>query len=522
MTLTTKIPDLMTRFESIARKYPDRIAIRDNGNEIRYGDLLQEVLRLADRLKPRGDVVGVFVSRSVHVVVAFLGVLAAGCVYCPIDPYCPGLRQRRLFQAAACRTIIRTAPRPDPSFDGDIIDLFERASAGTRESVESMSSVVSTHWSDPAYILFTSGSSGVPKGVVTPRGAISTSASSLTDVLEISASDRVLQFASLNWDTCFEEMLPTLTSGATLIFHADAYSGSFPRILRMLEAERITVLDLPTAFWHELVHFLAEERRDLPRDVRLVIIGGEAAQPGRIADWCELATDHVRLVNTYGCTETTLVTHAVDLHGPKCLEHRRDWRSVRTVPIGRRLPHVRERIGDDGELIVGGPALALGYQGLPELSAERFITLEGDGDGPQRYFKTGDAVRRGDDGNLYYQGRLDRQLKIRGIRVHPGEIEAELESHPRVAAAAVFGEEVARRTVVAAYVVPRSPADVPTLLEDLLSHMKARAPSHLIPTRISVVTELVYTGTGKLDRSASHEKYKHSNGTVLEFEEAQA
>ncbi|MFD0891691.1 AMP-binding protein, partial [Streptosporangium algeriense] len=166
---------------------------------------------------------------------------------------------------------------------------------------------------DPAYILFTSGSTGAPKPVVTPRGAVSTVTGELRALFGLTPEDRVLQFASLNWDTCLEEILPALTTGAALVFDERAHSGSFPRLLRMIESERITLLDLPSAFWHELVRHLTEERAELPASVRTVVIGGEAVSPVRLADWCALGTGGVRLVNTYGCTETTLITHAADL-----------------------------------------------------------------------------------------------------------------------------------------------------------------------------------------------------------------
>ncbi|MFD0823697.1 AMP-binding protein, partial [Micromonospora zhanjiangensis] len=168
----------------------------------------------------------------------------------------------------------------------------------------------------PAYILFTSGSTGRPKPVVTPHRAIGSAVPALGTAFGLTAADRVLQFASLNWDTCFEEILPTLTTGATVVFDDEAYTGSFRRFLRMVDRQRLTVLDLPSAYWHELVRHLVEEPAALPDSLRLVVIGGEAVSPARLADWRRLGTDRIRLLNTYGCTETTLVTHAAELHGP--------------------------------------------------------------------------------------------------------------------------------------------------------------------------------------------------------------
>jgi nonribosomal peptide synthetase protein VioO len=302
----------------------------------------------------------------------------------------------------------------------------------------------------------------------------------------------VLQFASLNWDTCFEEILPTLTSGASLVFHRDAYTGSFPRFLRMIDSERITVLDLPTAYWHELVTYLREEGAPLPGCVRLVVIGGEAVSPARLAEWCTLRTGHARLVNTYGCTETTLITHAVDLHGPRVSGPA--WPTSR-VPIGRRLPHVVEHITGEGELLIGGPSLAAGYRGLPQATDARFVTIEG-----RRYFRTGDRVDRMPDGSLLLDGRIDHEIKIRGIRVDPAEVEAHIAGHPAVSAVAVTGFGVADHTALAAYVVARPPAGTAGLAASILDYLRGRVPAHLIPSQVHVVAGLVYTPTGKVDR----------------------
>ena len=251
------------------------------------------------------------------------------------------------------------------------------------------------------------------------------------------------------------------------------------------------MLDLPTAFWHELVLHLAEAGEGLPDCVRLVVIGGEAADPARVAAWHALpGADRVRLLNTYGATETALITHAAELTGA-------------TAPIGRPLPHVVQRVTDEGELLVGGPSLALGYVGLPEATDERFVVVDG-----ERYFRTGDLVSTGDDGLLHHAGRLDAQVKVRGIRVDPAEVEAQLRRHPDVAEAAVTGVTVSDRTVLAAYVVAHHEGG--GLLADLRRFLRARAPSHLCPARITVVPELARTRSGKVDRRATHDRYQET------------
>ncbi|MEU7740839.1 amino acid adenylation domain-containing protein [Nonomuraea sp. NPDC049158] len=515
--------DLMKDFAGAVSRHPDRPAIAHNGRTLTYAQLHAWTRATGRRLGPRPGVVGVMASRSPATVAALLGILAAGGTYVPIDPAFPSPRRRALMSASGCTTLIPTTKPTnnstgpgdptgpaDPGEPGvrlvDLPDLPARAEAGLVAPTPETDAVVAGD--DPAYILFTSGSTGAPKPVVTPRRAIAVVTGALRELFGLTPEDRVLQFASLNWDTCFEEILPTLTTGATLVFHDHAHSGSFHRTLRMIAAERITVLDLPSAFWHELVRHLVDEGATLPACVRLVVIGGEAVSAARLADWRALGTAGIRLVNTYGCTETTLITHAIDLHGPLAAGGRVPTELAvggagERVSIGRPLPHVRQHLSESGELLVGGPSLALGYRSLPEATAERFVEL-----GAERYFRTGDRVGLAADGTLTHEGRLDHELKIRGIRVDPGEVEAQIAGHPRVGAVAVTGVTVADHTTLAAYIVPGAPAyDHTTLAADVRDYLRDRVPCHLVPSRITVVPELVYTASGKVDRAGSHRRY---------------
>ncbi|MFL6112580.1 MAG: amino acid adenylation domain-containing protein, partial [Catenulispora sp.] len=437
------LPDLLADFGAAARTHPDRIAILSDGVPLTYAELAQKTEARAAELGPAPGAVEVAAVRAPETVVGLLGAMAAGGAYCPVDPAFPAQRRSDMRAALA---------------DGVPDDI--------------------------AYVLFTSGSTGAPKPVLTPRTAIGTVVAALRGLFALTPEDRVLQFASLNWDTCFEEILPTLTAGATLVFDREAHTGSFPRFLRMIEERGITVLNLPTAFWHELVRHLADESRPLPAGLRLVVIGGEAAHPARVAEWLARAPA-VRLLNTYGCTETTLITHAGDVTAAGA-----------PVPIGRALPHVRELITDDGELLIGGPALAAGYLGRPDATGERFVVRDG-----TRWFRTGDRVRRLPDGRLLPEGRLDHVVKIRGVRVDPGEVEAQLTRHPAVDAAAVVGTALAGRTALVAYVVARDQND------DLLGWLRARVPAHLVPSRLIYVPELEHTASGKADRAATHRRH---------------
>ncbi|MFJ5921385.1 AMP-binding protein [Kitasatospora sp. NPDC092948] len=499
--------DLLDAFADTVLRWPERAAIESPEHTLSYQQLAFSTQRLADRLGDRPGPVAVPATHHPETVVALLGILTAGGTYVPLDPGFPVERQRQMAETAGCRLLVgRGAGAHADQLGLSHVELADDSAARYTATAVTPD--------DPAYVLFTSGSTGRPKPVQTPRRAISASVASLRELFELGPDDRVLQFASLNWDTCFEEILPTLTAGGRLVFDPDAHSASFPRLLRMVERRGITVLDLPTAFWHELVLHLTEAEAEhehergigtgfgseLPDCIRLVVIGGEAANPARLADWSRLAgSSRIRLLNTYGCTETTLITHAVDLLGPRAPEPGRHWEPAERAPIGRALPHVAELLASDGELLIGGPALATGYPGLPEVTAERFVVRDG-----QRWFRTGDRAARGQDGVLSPLGRLDHEVKIRGIRVDPAEVEAGIGAHPGVGAAAVTATTLAGRAALVAYVVPRAGGPDPALAAELLLYLRERLPGHLVPSRITVVPDLVRTASGKVDRAASH------------------
>ena len=500
--------DVVSEFFRVAESRPNASAVIDNGRHISYAALAAEVSAVARSLADTAGpgAVAVPAVHSPRTIAAALAVQAAGRAYCPVDPAFPAQRQALMLQGAGCETVLRT---PAGTVDelGDRTVLVTPAPEEVRvDAPRPWDGFLPPAEEAIAYILFTSGSTGAPKPVEVPHRAIAAVTGSLRELFAIGPDDRVLQFASLNWDTCFEEILPTLCSGAALVMDDDAHAGSFPRMFRMLQREGVTVVDLPTAFWHELVRYLKEDGGVLPPSLRTVIIGGEPVNPARLAAWRAADTAGVRLINTYGCTETALITHAVDLHGPRtCVDVGR----LAGAPIGRPLPHVRQLLEpcDDGteggtaELFVGGPSVAAGYRGSPHLTSSRFVDKKIGGE-VVRCFRTGDLVRELPDGNLGIQGRADRQLKVRGIRLDPSEIEHELTAHPEIAAAVVSGAVHAGRTVLAAYVVPGTAVDSGGLRDRVLTDLRERLPEHLIPARLFVVSELPYTPSGKIDYSA--------------------
>jgi amino acid adenylation domain-containing protein len=488
------VDDVTVDFATAAREWHDRPAVVHDGVPTTYRDLAERVRHTARRYQERrqgadgpSGLIGAVVSHTPATVEHLLGILEAGAAYCPIDAALPAARKEALAAVLGLDRLF--AATPDPGASTTLrIETLDEGSFDTTGGLP----LPRRHGGDPAYVLCTSGSTGAPKPVVVSRTALATTVRALRHLFALTPQDRVLQFASLGWDTCLEEILPALTAGAALVFDQEAQSGSFPRFVRMLAERDVTVLDLPTAFWHELVLFLHEEQTTLPASVRLVVIGGERIDSTRLRQWRALGTEHVGLLNTYGCTETTMITHAVHLGSP-------DGEPEGTeVPLGRPLPHVRDHVTDEGELLVSGPGLATGYLGLPDVTAAGFPVAD-HGDGPTRWFRTGDLVTRGEGGLLYPRGRADEQVKVLGVRVHPAEVEAQLNAHPAIAGAVVMGERRLGQMSLTAYVVAAS-AITPA---ELKRHLRERLPSQFVPSRVKFVAALEHTTSGKIDRAAT-------------------
>ena len=356
-----------------------------------------------------------------------------------------------------------------------------------------------------AYVLYTSGSTGRPKGVVVEHRSLAAFTAAAVAGYGIAPGDRVLQFASMAFDTSAEEIFPCLAAGATLVLREEGMTASAATFLAECGRLGITVLDLPTAFWHELAAAVDAEGLAIPPCLRLVILGGEKALADRAALWLRHAPGG-RLVNTYGPTEATVVATRCDLE---------ELRSAAAgplpdPPIGWPLPGTEAWVldrrlepvppGVPGEIFLGGAGLARGYLGRPDLTAERFVPHPF---GPRggRLYRTGDRARRRRDGALLFLGRTDLQIKLRGYRIEPGEVEAALCSHPAVREAVVDLPRGAGGVPrLAAWVVPEPEWSVSAA--DLRAFLKERLPDWMVPALFAEVGALPRTPTGKLDRRA--------------------
>jgi amino acid adenylation domain-containing protein len=542
-------------FLAQAARTPGATAVVAEGREVSYGELARLVRGLARRLAAQGigpeSRVAIALERSPRMVAAVFAVLAAGGAYVPLDPASPverlalilgdisgisgmgrdtgqsvGSSGRGALAAAlltggghaAAREAAKLASLPHlPVIDLDEIwPALEAEPAPTGEPPSDPTSdpMLGAGRESLAYVIYTSGSTGAPKGVMIRHGGLASYVLATRRDLALTPSDRMLQFASLSFDASVEEIFCCLASGAALILRNDAMLAGAPAFLGACASWGVTVCDLPTVFWQELVDRVDAGEAAWPPSLRLLVFGGERALPERVARLRRQLGPAVRVINSYGPTEVTVAATSHSVHGEPDGPPR-PLRELREFPIGRPLPGARAYVldgarelcppGIPGELAIGGETLARGYLGRPDLTARTFLPDPFAGRSGARMYTTGDLARHrldgGEEGALEYLGRIDRQVKLRGFRIELAEIEGVLAQHPAVAEAAVgIDERRAGERVLVAWWAAR-PGEAATAAE-LRGFLKERLPEPMVPSLFTLLPPLPRNASGKLDRRA--------------------
>ncbi len=494
-------------FETQVKKTPDAIAVTLAGQQLSYALLNERANQLAHYLQKQGvmpeTVVGIYVKRSLEMVIGLLGILKAGGAYLPLDPAHPIERIAFMLDDAHVSILLTQSNLVDKcaSLNLSVVSL-ETAQFSSFNSTNPLSEVNSKNL---AYVIYTSGSTGMPKGVMLTHLGLCNHNQAFIEQFQLVAGDRCLQFANVNFDVATEEIFPTLLSGATLVLSPVNGFNSFTDFQSFIDDNQLTVLNITASYWHAWALSLSET---VPSSLRLVVVGAEKVSLESLRAWQKLNNHHkVRWFNVYGPTEATITSM---LYEPAQL----DKHVVASVPIGHPIANTQVYvldhhlqlvpIGVTGELHIGGIALARGYLNNPALTAEKFIVNPFDEQGQSRLYKTGDLVRYLSDGNIEYLERIDHQVKIRGFRIEIGEIEAVLMQHPAVQDSLVNLFENKNGKSLVAYVVPINSQ----LLHqadwhlELMNYLKGILPDYMVPTTFIVLESMPLTPNGKIDRKA--------------------
>jgi amino acid adenylation domain-containing protein/thioester reductase-like protein len=434
--------------EQACQRHAERIAVESHeAPALTFAELDAKARGVMSSLRAVGvganDIVALDLEKSSEYVIALLGVWYAGAAFLPLGPGIPEERRRSMLAEA----------KPQVILDRE----------GVRAERPSDEPTVSAVPEDLAYVIFTSGSSGRPKGVRVAGRGLSMLFETQSDVFRLGPGKRALFHLSTLFDASISDIGTALISGATLVIENP--SATIPELLATFERRSITHVDLPPSLLPLI------DPAQLPACLETLVIGGEAAEPSRVRAFAR----RVRVVNVYGPTEATVCSSL-------CVCDPERW--DRPL-LGAPLPGVRYRV-DEEELLIGGDCLALGYLARPELDAERFVVRDG-----ERWYRTGDRVRPLPNGDLEFVGRVDRQIKLHGVRIEPGEIEHVLLRHPAVREAGV----VLRDRALVAFVSLSSAVGEAELRDHLSRHL----PPALVPRCIEIVDRLPRSTSAKLD-----------------------
>ncbi|HEX9984875.1 MAG TPA: amino acid adenylation domain-containing protein [Thermoanaerobaculia bacterium] len=493
---------LHERFEALAVSQPDAVAIEFEREILTYAELNREANRLAHLLIARGvtpdTLVGMAVERSAEMIVGLLAVLKAGAGYVPLDPNYPAARLEQMISDSGMNIVLIAgdkAAERTPAVAGVEALRIDRS---LREHPETNPSTGVTP-ANLAYVIYTSGTTGRPKGVMIEHRHVQAFFAAVHARYQQPRIQRLFSGTSISFDVFVEELCLSIFAGGTMVLTAEGLSGvNADQFWAFVAEQRITAMSTSTAYVHYLCSALKPEHAEAARTLQLIVTGGEALVAEHLARWQRVFGTGVKLWNAYGPTECTVNATVCEMtHYPAA--------SGKNPPIGRPLPNYTCRVAGangaecpvdvPGELWIGGASVARGYRNREELTADRFVTVDG-----QRFYRTGDLVRWLANGELEYLGRIDEQVKIRGFRVELAEIETQLLQSGLLKETVVIATGNVGEKQLVAYAVPHTPSA--TLVEELRERLQRDLPPYMVPGAFVVLEALPLTVNGKIDKRA--------------------
>jgi amino acid adenylation domain-containing protein len=490
-------------FEEHAARAPGATAVVVGERSLTYGELNERANKLARHLRKRGVGVGtpvaVSMDRTIEMVVALVGTLKAGGAYVPMDPSYPQERLAFMLEDTNAPVLLT-----EESIAGGLpghgaytirLDADWEAVAGDEgDNPEGGAGA-----DDMAYIIYTSGSTGKPKGVCCRHRSVLNVLTDFARRAPISAGDRCGLWASVSFDASALEIFSALIAGGALHIASDAIRFDGATYFNWLSENRMSSAFVPPLMTGELLEWIVKNPRKLA--LKRLVTGLEPINEKLLASIVE-SVPGLALIDGYGPTETTICSTLYDV--------RPETAHDRNVPIGRPVQNAKIYIldpfmrpvpvGVTGEIYIGGEGLAIGYFNRPELTAERFVPDPFGGSPGERLYRTGDTARYAFDGNIDFIGRVDYQVKVRGFRVEPGEVEFVIRQHPSVRNAVVLAKE--DRTGVKRLVAYLVPAGAGAGASELRTFLKDKLPDYMVPAAFVTMEELPLTPNGKLDRAA--------------------
>jgi amino acid adenylation domain-containing protein len=498
-------------FEQQVAKTPDSTALVDGDKQFTYAQINIRANRLARLLRQRGvtneKIVGCHLKRSSAIVVFTLAIMKTGGTYILLDANMPKPRLEYMISDAQPILIITDSQLP-------VLSVGYAMSVSTVSELESAADIqddaniaASFPSSSVAYIAYTSGSTGQPKGVMITHQATVNHACAFSHLFKLSSSDRVPLMAPIAFDMAIEEMIPPLISGCTLVVSRSKFI-SMDGLTREIIQNSYTILNIPAPLWHEWTEYLEANELQLPPQIRLVITGSEEISTKSFQSWKQLpGADKVHWAAAYGTTETTVTSTFYTSASTD------DLTDEPFVPIGKPIANTyiyilnekrqQVAVGEEGELFIGGQGLARGYLHREELTKEKFISDPFQQESGARMYKTGDLARYRPDGTVVWLGRNDTQFKRYGLRIEPAEIEAILNQSPSVQQSAVvlqrMGEREADKRLVA-FIVLEPGLHMNTIELQQLAYRSL--PTLMIPDSYVCLPSLPINSNGKIDHKA--------------------